>query len=92
MTSSARRTNRSGKLLEPFLQDAQCRSAVTYTLPASGKAFFRAYCSCGWFARPHRTRTPAFRDAHRHTEDCNPVVEGLEARGVPAEARIRAAG
>ena len=91
MTSSTRRTTK--KQIEPFERDVECCSAVTYTLPPSGKPFFSAYCECGWFARAHRTRAAAFRDARRHSPNCNPVVEGLEARGVPEGARgIKAAG
>ena len=92
MTSPTRRT-RTQKQAEPFHQDVECISAVTYTLPPDGKPFFSAYCACGWFGRAHRTRTGAFRDARRHSANCNPVVEGLEARGVPEGARgIQAAG
>ena len=92
MTSSTRRT-RTPKQIEPFERDIECCSAVTYTLPPSGKPFFSAYCACSWFGRAHRTRTAAARDARRHSTNFNPVVGGLEARGVPDGARgITAAG
>jgi hypothetical protein len=92
MTSPPKRT-RVSKQIEPFEQDVQCSTAVTYTLPPDGKPFFSAYCACGWFGRSHRGRAAAFREGRHHSTDLDPEVHGLEARGVPDGARgISAAG
>ena len=64
-----------------------CEAALIYSVPASGKPFYAAYCSCGWFGSPRHSKRRALHDARDHTTIVDPQVHGLEARGVPASLR-----